>query len=147
MHFNRARCPIEVVASRLELNAFISHQGLSGQVTRNFSEILRATARTNYRKPNDGFLHGHAPKIVAFLPRETVIRIYGQGGLLSTSAIFLGGGIQYSGNLITCRRQRRRCNKLTTGHTRARRQSVFHCLTPRPVDIDFIVRRNQNCAP
>jgi hypothetical protein len=67
MHFSRARCPIEVVASRLELNAFISHQRLSGQVHRNFSETLRATARTNYRKPNDGFLHGRAPKIVAFL--------------------------------------------------------------------------------
>jgi hypothetical protein len=147
MHFNRARCPIEVVASRLELNAFISHQGLSGQVTRNFSEILRATARTNYRKPNDGFLHGHAPTIVAFTQRDRNAYLRLRRVVVNECHLF-GAGIQYSGNLITRRRQRRRCNKLTTGHARARRQSVFHSLTPRPVDIEFIVRRNnQNCAP
>jgi hypothetical protein len=76
------------VASRLKLNAFISHQPLSGQVNRNFSETLFATARTKYRKPNDGFFHDHAPKIVAFFP-EKQKSYYGLIGLLSTNAIYL----------------------------------------------------------
>src|SRR5258708_10735606 len=77
VHFHRARCPIEVVANRLELNAFVSHQRLSGKRNRNFSETLRATAWTEYRKPNDGFPHGRAPKNCCLLPRDTEIRIYG----------------------------------------------------------------------
>jgi hypothetical protein len=41
-----------------------------------------------------------------------------------------GAGIQYSGNLITRRRQRRRCNKLTTDTRAHVVKSVFHSLTP-----------------
>src|SRR6267154_2398387 len=103
MHFHRARCPIEVVASRLEPNAFISHQRLSGQVNRNFRETLYATARTKYRKPNDGFLHGRAPKLLPFFP-ERQKSYYGLIWLLSTNAIYLGQMYHNPVIPLACRR-------------------------------------------